>query len=67
MMSNLGLNPSQEELEDMISEVDKDRNGQIEFMEFLVMMARLVESSSSQRAIHVSHARYIIDKPRIPT
>jgi len=40
MMSNVGVNPSREELEDMIGEVDKDQNGFIEFSEFLIMMSR---------------------------
>lgn len=47
MMRNLGLNPSREELEDMINEVDKDRNGLIEFSEFLTMMARWFRKRAS--------------------
>ena len=36
----LGNNPSEEELETMIREVDEDGNGTIDFGEFLEMMAR---------------------------
>ena len=42
-MEKLGLKPSQEELDRMIAEVDTNKNGKIEFDEFLAMMtARLV-------------------------
>jgi Ca2+-binding EF-hand superfamily protein len=36
----LGQNPTDEEVEDMIREVDKDGSGSIEFNEFLTMMAK---------------------------
>lgn len=36
----LGNNPTEEELETMIREVDEDGNGTIDFGEFLEMMAR---------------------------
>jgi len=39
VMKSLGLNPSQEELRRMMREVDTDRNGTIDFNEFLTMMA----------------------------
>lgn len=40
VIRSLGQNPSSEELHDMISEVDVDGNGTIEFAEFLNLMAR---------------------------
>lgn len=40
VIRSLGQNPSSEELHDMISEVDVDGNGTIEFTEFLNLMAR---------------------------
>ncbi|XP_063715392.1 neo-calmodulin-like [Symsagittifera roscoffensis] len=39
VMRNLGQTPTEEELHDMINEVDKDGNGEIDFEEFLEMMA----------------------------
>ena len=38
VMQSLGHDPSEEELEDMIAEVDVDGNGEIDFDEFCVMM-----------------------------
>lgn len=40
VMRSLGHNPSDRELQDMINEIDKDRNGTIDFDEFLEMMTR---------------------------
>lgn len=43
VMLQLGFNPSDDELQRMINEVDDNQNGEIEFEEFLAMMtARLV-------------------------
>ncbi|CAN6714493.1 unnamed protein product [Malus baccata var. baccata] len=40
VMRSLGQNPTEAELQDMISEVDADQNGTIDFSEFLNLMAR---------------------------
>lgn len=40
VMRSLGQNPTEAELRDMISEVDADQNGTIDFPEFLNLMAR---------------------------
>lgn len=40
MLNSIGLNPSQKEIHDMISEVDCDGDGTIDFCEFLKMMSR---------------------------
>lgn len=40
VMRSLGQNPTEAELQDMISEVDADQNGTIDFPEFLNLMAR---------------------------
>ena len=40
VLVTLGESPTDQEIIDMISDVDEDRNGTIEFNEFLVMMAR---------------------------
>jgi len=38
VMKSLGQNPTETEIEDMINEVDSDRNGTIDFEEFCKMM-----------------------------
>lgn len=40
VLRSLDQNPTEEELQDMISEVDADGNGTIEFTEFLNLMAK---------------------------
>eukprot|EP01112_Ceratiomyxa_fruticulosa_P023044 TRINITY_DN8651_c0_g1_i1.p1 TRINITY_DN8651_c0_g1~~TRINITY_DN8651_c0_g1_i1.p1 ORF type:complete len:245 (+),score=44.66 TRINITY_DN8651_c0_g1_i1:285-1019(+) len=39
-MRSLGQNPTENELQDMVNEVDSDGNGTIDFPEFLTMMGR---------------------------
>ncbi|XP_073105225.1 calmodulin-like [Elaeis guineensis] len=39
VMTSLGQNPTEAELQDMINEVDADQNGAIDFHEFLNLMA----------------------------
>ncbi len=43
-MRSLGQNPTEAELQDMISEVDADGNGTIDFPEFLMLMARKLKA-----------------------
>ena len=38
MLRSLGQNPTQDELEDMVREVDEDGNGEVDFEEFLLLM-----------------------------
>ncbi|KAL4237816.1 hypothetical protein ACF0H5_002528 [Mactra antiquata] len=40
VMRSFGLDPSQRELQEMVAEVDVDGNGEIDFDEFLMMMAK---------------------------
>ncbi|KAK3093112.1 hypothetical protein FSP39_011207 [Pinctada imbricata] len=40
VMRSLGESPSEDELEDLINEIDVDGNGEIDFDEFLTMMAK---------------------------
>jgi Ca2+-binding EF-hand superfamily protein len=35
VLDQMGLNPSEEELKDMIREVDEDQSGSISFIEFV--------------------------------
>jgi calmodulin len=39
VMRQLGLNPTEDEIHEMINEVDEDGNGEINFTEFLTIMA----------------------------
>jgi Ca2+-binding EF-hand superfamily protein len=48
VIRSLDQNPTEEELQDMISEVDADGNGTIEFDEFLNLMARKIKVINNQ-------------------
>ena len=50
VMRSLGQNPTKVELQDMISdsEIDADRNGMIDFPEFLTMMASKMKDTNSK-------------------
>lgn len=43
VMRNLGLNPTEEDVQKMISDVDKDANGFVDFNEFVSMMLKFQE------------------------
>eukprot|EP00112_Aurelia_sp_Birch-Aquarium-sp1_P013437 Seg2850.3 transcript_id=Seg2850.3/GoldUCD/mRNA.D3Y31 product=Calmodulin protein_id=Seg2850.3/GoldUCD/D3Y31 len=51
VMRSLGQNPTESELQDMINEVDADGNGEIDFPEFLSMMARKMKETDSEEEI----------------
>jgi len=51
VMRSLGQNPTEAELQDMIHEVDADGNGDIDFHEFLSMMARKMKDTDSEDEI----------------
>jgi len=51
VMRSLGQNPTEAELQDMINEVDADGNNQIDFAEFLTMMARKMKDTDSEEEI----------------
>jgi len=50
-MRSLGQNPTEAELQDMINEVDADGNGNIDFPEFLTMMARKMKDTDSKKKL----------------
>lgn len=50
-MRNLGQNPTEESLRQMIREVDADENGTIDFAEFLTLMARKMKTKDSEAEI----------------
>ncbi|GAA5939257.1 calmodulin [Sporobolomyces koalae] len=60
VMRSLGQNPTEAELQDMINEVDADGNGQIDFPEFLTMMARKMKDTDSEE--EVKEAFKVFDK-----
>ncbi|KAL4448878.1 hypothetical protein ABPG77_007595 [Micractinium sp. CCAP 211/92] len=48
VMRSLGQNPTEAELQDMITEVDADGNGTIDFPEFIQLMARKMKDTDSE-------------------
>jgi len=60
VMRSLGQNPTDAELQDMINEVDKDGNGEIDFPEFLSMMAKKFRDTDSEEEIR--QAFQVFDK-----
>ncbi|XP_018600118.1 troponin C, slow skeletal and cardiac muscles isoform X1 [Scleropages formosus] len=49
-MRMLGQNPTPEELQEMIDEVDEDGSGTVDFDEFLVMMVRCMKDDSKGKS-----------------
>ena len=47
----LGQNPSDKELQEMISEVDEDGNGSIDFPEFLSLMSKKIQDGDAEEEI----------------
>ncbi|KAI4883867.1 hypothetical protein NFI96_020328 [Prochilodus magdalenae] len=50
VMRMLGQNPTPEELQEMIDEVDEDGSGTVDFEEFLVMMVRCMKDDSKAKS-----------------
>ena len=50
-MRNLGQNPSEEELKQMIREVDLDGNGTIDFKEFLCLMVKKMKGTDTEEEL----------------
>jgi calmodulin len=51
IMKNLGQTPTDAELQDMINEVDVDGNGNIDFKEFLGLMARKMRDTDTEEEL----------------
>ncbi|KAE9445816.1 hypothetical protein C3L33_22294, partial [Rhododendron williamsianum] len=51
VIRSLDQNPTEEELEDMITEVDADGNGTIEFKEFLNLMANKIKETDAEEEL----------------
>eukprot|EP00761_Pharyngomonas_kirbyi_P011125 gb/GECH01011149.1/.p1 GENE.gb/GECH01011149.1/~~gb/GECH01011149.1/.p1 ORF type:complete len:161 (+),score=37.16 gb/GECH01011149.1/:1-483(+) len=51
LMKILGLNPSQEEIDDMMKEVDTDLSGDIDFSEFVQVMSRKIKANYTKEEL----------------
>lgn len=51
VMRNMGQNPTDAEVQQMISEVDADGNGLIDFAEFVTLMARKMNNTDKEAEI----------------
>lgn len=58
----LGQNPSEKELQDMISEVDVDGNGTVEFAEFVILMTNKIREMKKEDEIE--EAFNVLDKEK---
>jgi len=56
VMTSLGQNPTDAEIEDMINEVDSDRNGSIDFDEFCKMMAMPTKAHNFESEMQAAFA-----------
>lgn len=59
-MRNMGQNPTDGELQQMISEVDADGNGLIDFAEFVTLMAR--KMNNADKDAEIREAFSVFDK-----
>lgn len=51
VMRSLGLTPTESELQDMVAEVDADKNGQIDFEEFKALMTKKIHHQDKEEDI----------------
>merc|ERR1712223_1757827 len=61
VMTSLGMNPTEVELQDMIDDVDEDGSGTIDFPEFLAMMASMVGDTAEGGEEDISAAFKVMD------
>eukprot|EP01038_Epipyxis_sp_PR26KG_P009991 gene9991-13443_t len=64
LMETLGIDASPEEIDQMISEIDQDGNGDIDFEEFVIVMSRKVNASYT--ADQVKTAFKVFEAPNRP-
>ncbi|XP_051127750.1 uncharacterized protein LOC127249133 [Andrographis paniculata] len=62
VIESLGQTATNEELNDMISEVDTNRNGTIEFSEFIHLMARTMKESDAEEDLREAFDVFDEDK-----
>ena len=56
----IGMNPTEDELQDMVNEVDTDHDGSVNFQEFLDMMSK--SSGSANTEDEIREAFKVFDK-----
>ena len=61
VMRNLGQNPTDNELQEMINEVDLDGNGTIDFKEFLGLMVRKMKDTDTEEELMDAFKVFDID------
>jgi len=61
LLKELGENPTKDEIQDMINEVDKDGTGIVKFPEFLSMMATKIDSLVAEDEIREAFRVFDID------
>lgn len=64
VMQSLGFSVSEDELESVINKVDSNRNGSIEFEEFLRLMFQHLADSANDAADDIRHAFDIFDRDK---
>lgn len=62
VLSNLGTRCTAAELSEMMNEVDQDGNGEIDFDEFVIMMARQAGYQDSEQELKDAFAVFDINK-----
>jgi calmodulin len=51
VLKQLGQNLSDQELKDLIEEVDMDKNGEVDFQEFVTLMAKRLHESETEEEV----------------
>lgn len=60
VIRSLDQNPTEQELQDMINEIDADGNGTIEFSEFLNLMANNIQVNTNYTKLDQSYSYFVI-------
>ena len=61
VMQSLGQSPNDQELIDMINEVDEDGNQEIDFQEFLFLMARNMQDIDEDKVVSAGFSVFDVD------
>ena len=60
VMISLGLNPTQEELDDIIQDIDRDNDGTIDYNEFLRLMSTKLKDAQTEEELAEAFAVFDI-------